>query len=176
MMYPPFAVFSPALAAGAAAVAVGVPLLVHLLFRKRYQVVPWAAIRFLLVAERRHKRRIDQWLLLALRTLALVLFLFAMIATTPDEQDRADMARLAAGHDAALNDLMERHATGVFHFLCRMLGNEDDANDLAQETFVQAWRGLARFRPAAPRFPRGSSASRTITGATPSDIRACAAH
>src|SRR5438270_9245867 len=78
----PLGVFSPALAAGAATAAVAVPLLVHLLFRKRYQVVPWAAIRFLLVAERRHKRRIDQWLLLALRTLALVLFLLAMVATT----------------------------------------------------------------------------------------------
>ena len=82
MMYSLFAVFSPAIAAGAAIVAVGVPLVVHLLFRKRYQIVPWAAIRFLLVAERRHKRRIDQWLLLALRTLALGLFLLAMVATT----------------------------------------------------------------------------------------------
>ena len=82
MMYPLFAVFTPALAVGAAVVAVGAPLVVHLLFRKRYQVVPWAAMRFLVVAERRHKRRIDQWLLLILRTAALALFLFAMIATT----------------------------------------------------------------------------------------------
>ena len=54
--------------------------------------------------------------------------------------DRADMAKLASGHDAALNDLMERHAPGVFHFLCRMLGNEEDANDLAQDTFVRVYR------------------------------------
>jgi hypothetical protein len=78
----PFAVFTEQLAIGAAVAAVGVPLLIHLLFRKRYQIVPWAAIRFLLVAERRHRRRIDQWLLLALRTLALLLPLFAMIAAT----------------------------------------------------------------------------------------------
>lgn len=78
-----FAVFSPALAAGAAAAALGLPIIIHLLFRKRYQIVPWAAIRFLLVAERRHRRRIDQWLLLALRVLALILPLFAMIAATP---------------------------------------------------------------------------------------------
>jgi RNA polymerase sigma-70 factor (ECF subfamily) len=56
------------------------------------------------------------------------------------------MERLAAGHDGALNDLMERHATPVFHFLCRMLGNEDDANDLAQETFVRVFRARASFR------------------------------
>lgn len=76
------AVFSPALAAGAAVGALAVPLVIHLLFRKRYQIVPWAAIRFLVAAERRHRRRIDQWLLLALRTLALLLPLLAMVAAT----------------------------------------------------------------------------------------------
>jgi RNA polymerase sigma-70 factor (ECF subfamily) len=60
--------------------------------------------------------------------------------------DRTDMERLAAGQDAALNDLMERHATPVFHFLCRMVGNEDDANDLAQETFARVFRARASFR------------------------------
>ncbi len=62
-------------------------------------------------------------------------------------RDRADMERLAAGQDTALNDLMERHAVPVFHFLCRMVGNEDDANDLAQETFVRVFRASASFRP-----------------------------
>jgi RNA polymerase sigma-70 factor (ECF subfamily) len=56
------------------------------------------------------------------------------------------MEQLIAGHDAALNDLMERHATPVFHFLCRMVGNEDDANDLAQETFARVFRARASFR------------------------------
>ena len=72
-----------------------------------------------------------------------------MDSTETDAWDRADMARLAAGHDAALNDLMERHATPVFHFLCRMLGNEDDANDLAQETFARVFRARESFRPDA---------------------------
>jgi RNA polymerase sigma-70 factor (ECF subfamily) len=56
------------------------------------------------------------------------------------------MERLQAGHDTALNDLMERHATSVFHFLCRMLSDEDDANDLAQETFVRVFRARDSFR------------------------------
>ena len=68
-------------------------------------------------------------------------------ARQADARDRADMERLAGGHDAALNDLMERHATPLFHFLCRMVGNEDDANDLAQETFVRVFRAHASFRP-----------------------------
>lgn len=69
-----------------------------------------------------------------------------MTTTEADAHDRADMERLQRGHDAALNDLMERHATAVFHFLCRMLGNEDDANDLAQETFVRVFRARETYR------------------------------
>ena len=71
-----------------------------------------------------------------------------MSITSPDADahDRADMERLMAGHDAALNDLMDRHATPVFHFLCRMVGNEDDANDLAQETFVRVFKARESFR------------------------------
>jgi RNA polymerase sigma-70 factor (ECF subfamily) len=56
------------------------------------------------------------------------------------------MKRLQAGQDAALNDLMARHATPIFHFLCRMVGNADDAHDLAQETFVRVFKARARFR------------------------------
>jgi RNA polymerase sigma-70 factor, ECF subfamily len=63
-----------------------------------------------------------------------------------DARDRADMEKLQAGQDAALDDLMERHATPVFHFLCRMVGNEDDANDLAQETFVRVFKSAKSFR------------------------------
>ena len=65
---------------------------------------------------------------------------------SPEALDRADMEKLQAGHDAALNDLMERHATPLFHFLCRMVGNEDDANDLAQETFVRVFKSARSFR------------------------------
>jgi RNA polymerase sigma-70 factor (ECF subfamily) len=61
--------------------------------------------------------------------------------------DRADMARLVGGHNAALNDLMARHAPTVFRFLCRMLGNEDDANDLAQDTFVRVYRARESYKP-----------------------------
>ncbi|MBU6408945.1 MAG: sigma-70 family RNA polymerase sigma factor [Verrucomicrobia bacterium] len=61
------------------------------------------------------------------------------------EQDALDMARLAAGHDAALNDLMERHAEKLFHYLVRALQNEDDAEDLGQETFARVFRCRASF-------------------------------
>ena len=67
-------------------------------------------------------------------------------ARQANDRDRADIEQLQSGHDAALNDLMERHATPVFHFLCRLTGNEDDANDLAQETFVRVFKSSKSFR------------------------------
>ena len=66
--------------------------------------------------------------------------------TDAEARDRADMERLCAGHDATLNDLMERHATPVFHFLCRLTGSEADADDLAQETFVRVFKSRASYR------------------------------
>ena len=68
------------------------------------------------------------------------------IITDGDARDRADMEKLQAGQDAALNDLMDHHATPVFHFLCHLTGNEDDANDLAQETFVRVFKSCKSFR------------------------------
>ena len=70
-----------------------------------------------------------------------------MNTPTPDELDVQDMSRLAAGHEAALNSLMERHAGKLFNYLVRCLQNEDDAADTAQETFVKVYQSRARFDP-----------------------------
>jgi RNA polymerase sigma-70 factor, ECF subfamily len=63
-----------------------------------------------------------------------------------DDQDREDMARLTAGHEAALNDLMGRHAERLFHYLLRLLRNESEAADLAEESFVRVYQNRARFK------------------------------
>lgn len=62
-----------------------------------------------------------------------------------DERDRKDMERLIAGRDAALNELMERHAGKLFNYLIRCLQNEEDAADTAQETFVRVYQNRAKF-------------------------------
>ena len=62
-----------------------------------------------------------------------------------DEQDAQDMARLVAGHDTALNDLMEPHSEKLFHYLIRCLQSEDEAADLAQEAFVRVYQNRAKF-------------------------------
>src|SRR6266508_3080375 len=68
-----------------------------------------------------------------------------MNAPNADGQDADDMARLVAGGDAALNDLMERHAEKLFHYLYRSLQDESDAADLAQEAFVRVYQSRAKF-------------------------------
>ncbi len=70
-----------------------------------------------------------------------------MDTTETDALDRADMERLVNGQDVALSRLMERHATALFHFLFRLLANEDDANDMAQEAFVRVYRARDSYRP-----------------------------
>jgi RNA polymerase sigma-70 factor (ECF subfamily) len=62
-----------------------------------------------------------------------------------DKLDVQEMRRLAEGHEAALNILMERHAEKLFHYLVRCLQDEEDAADLAQETFVKLYQSRARF-------------------------------
>jgi RNA polymerase sigma-70 factor, ECF subfamily len=71
-----------------------------------------------------------------------------MMAAGTDQEDREDMAHLSAGHDAALNALMDRHGARLFHYLVRQLNNESDAADLAQETFVRVYHNRTRFDPA----------------------------
>ena len=52
-----------------------VPIIIHLLSRRHHRRVEWAAMRFLLEADKENRRRVrfEQWLLLALRCLVMVL-------------------------------------------------------------------------------------------------------
>ncbi len=60
--------------------AASVPILIHLLNRRKFQERPWAAMRFLVAAIRKNQRRIriEQWLLLAIRCLLVMLAASAM--------------------------------------------------------------------------------------------------
>lgn len=51
-----------------------------------------------------------------------------------------------SGSLAAFNALYERYHDAIFRFCYRMVGNADDADDIAQDVFVRAHRGLPRFR------------------------------
>jgi len=73
---------SPGLFAAGAAAALA-PVLIHLLARRRFKRIRWAAVDFLLDAERRNRRRIrlEEWVLLGLRCLAVLLI--SLIVSRP---------------------------------------------------------------------------------------------
>src|SRR5260221_13429517 len=80
-----FLFLSPWAALLTAVGAASIPIIIHLLNRKRFRIVPWAAMRFLLAAQKRtvRKLRIEQWLLLAIRTLLILLLILAMVSVLP---------------------------------------------------------------------------------------------
>jgi RNA polymerase sigma-70 factor (ECF subfamily) len=59
--------------------------------------------------------------------------------------DAADVGRAAAGDEDAFRALVERHSRSVFRLAYRMTGSAEDAEDVVQDTFVRAYRQLARF-------------------------------
>src|SRR5919109_1613598 len=80
---------TPLVALAAAVGAASVPIIIHLLNRKRFRIITWAAMRFLLAAQRKNTRRmrLEQLLLLAVRTLLLLLLVLAMASVMPWSED-----------------------------------------------------------------------------------------
>ena len=55
------------------------------------------------------------------------------------------IARLRAGDQAAYAQLVEEHAGKIYRLALRLMGNEADAEDVLQETFLSAFRSIDRF-------------------------------
>jgi len=49
------------------------------------------------------------------------------------------------GDQGAFGRLVEQNQGKIYSLCCRMTGNPDDAADLTQEAFLNAWRGLGKF-------------------------------
>lgn len=67
----------------------------------------------------------------------------------PDLSDEELIARSRDGESAAFGEFIERHMAVVHRWMMRAVGAED-ADDLTQDVFLRAYRGLARFRAQAP--------------------------
>src|SRR5437660_3976742 len=64
-------------------------------------------------------------------------------------ESAAVLARARQGDNEAFRALVERHSRSVFRLAFRMTGNEQDAEDVVQETFLKAYRQLGRFESRA---------------------------
>ena len=59
--------------------------------------------------------------------------------------DAAFVAKARTGDSDAFRVLVERHGRSLFRLAFRMTGNEQDAEDVVQESFLRAYRQLAKF-------------------------------
>ncbi|HTO88147.1 MAG TPA: RNA polymerase sigma factor [Thermoanaerobaculia bacterium] len=92
-----------------------------------------------------------------LRTIAVSVDEPRPSAAAPDgPSDEELMARARAGDAAAFGEFVLRHTPTVHRWMARAVG-EQEADDLTQEVFLKAYRGIARFRGDAP--PRAWIAS-----------------
>ena len=66
-----------------------------------------------------------------------------------EESDAGLITRAREGDPEAFRALVERHSVRLFQLVYRMTGNEQDAEDVVQETFLRAYRQLDRFESRA---------------------------
>jgi RNA polymerase sigma-70 factor (ECF subfamily) len=83
--------------------------------------------------------------------LALALGLASSIARPDDaaagrEAERALVSACQRGEREAFDRLVERYQREIYRLCYRYVNNHEDANDLAQEAFLRAWRAIGRFR------------------------------
>lgn len=61
------------------------------------------------------------------------------------EDEPGLVARARAGDTTALDELYRRHRDYVYTLCLNLCGDREEAQDLLQETFVRAWRGVSKF-------------------------------
>jgi RNA polymerase sigma-70 factor (ECF subfamily) len=66
--------------------------------------------------------------------------------TVPNDAEAGLIQRLVARDEQAFNALVRAYERRVFALLLRMIGNGAEAEDLAQEVFVQVFKAIGTFR------------------------------
>lgn len=67
-----------------------------------------------------------------------------------DQDDRAVVAAVLSGQQHQFADLVNRYQSQIVNYVCRMLGNYEDAVDLSQDVFLKAYSALGSYRPQYP--------------------------
>ena len=68
----------------------------------------------------------------------------ARVETSPEERDW--IARCRAGDSRAYRALVERYQDRAYALAYRMVRSRSDAEEIAQDAFVRAWRAIGEFR------------------------------
>jgi RNA polymerase sigma factor (sigma-70 family) len=68
------------------------------------------------------------------------------------DPDEALLARVGQGDPAAVRTLVARKLPRLLALAGRILGENAEAEDVAQETFLRAWKQAPSWRPGAARF------------------------
>jgi RNA polymerase sigma-70 factor (ECF subfamily) len=66
--------------------------------------------------------------------------------TIVDRDEQTLIGKAQAGDTDAFAGLVTMHGSLVYNLALRTLGDTQEAEDVAQETFVRAWKGLPHFR------------------------------
>ena len=70
----------------------------------------------------------------------------AALARQEARHDEVLVKRFVAGDEAAFVEIVTRYRSKMFHVSYGLLRNRNDAEEIAQDTFIRAHRGLASFR------------------------------
>nr|WP_321983315.1 RNA polymerase sigma factor [uncultured Lichenicoccus sp.] len=73
-------------------------------------------------------------------------------AAVAEDPDAPLVARVAQGDEAAFRILVDRKLPRLHALAQRLLGPTGEADDVAQEALLRAWRQASRWRPGAARF------------------------
>jgi RNA polymerase sigma-70 factor, ECF subfamily len=68
------------------------------------------------------------------------------VSGSEEASERRFIERLRSHDERAFNELVEAYGDRVYRLLYRMLGRREEAEDLAQEVFVQVFKAVATFR------------------------------
>ncbi len=64
---------------------------------------------------------------------------------TEIKQDQELLERIRAGDKSACDDCVRVHSPGIYRLALRLMRNPADAEDVVQETFLSAFKGIDRF-------------------------------
>src|SRR5688572_21646026 len=132
-----------------------IPIIIHILNRRRFKIVRWAAMEYLLQAMRKNRRRIkfEQWLLLAVR--CLLIFFMGLALARPLGCENSTIAALA-GQRTALHVIVIDNSYSMAY----EPGGRPDAKTHLDQAKLMA-------RKIVDRLAAGNEAVMVISAASP---------